>query len=325
MQPIQGLHHITAVTGNIQANVDFYRLVLGQRMVKTTVNFDDPGTYHFYFADDTGSPGTLITFFPWQNMPQGQIGNGETGAIGYAIPPESAEYWRTRLIELGLNPGRTEQRFGAEVIPVTDPDGIKLELITSDAPVNFQFWADGPIPRQHALRGFHSVTLWLAEVTETATLLTEHFGYTFVGQEGNRHRYQAPSHEMGVYVDLLHRPGQPFGRFGVGSVHHIAFRTANNAEQLEYQQRLASAGLGVTPVQNRIYFQSIYFRTSGGVLFEIATDGPGMSIDEPLESLGETLKLPPWVEPRRTAIEQTLPPFSRKQVMSPPQEEPANA
>ncbi len=314
MQPIQGLHHITAVTGNIQANVDFYRLVLGQRMVKTTVNFDDPGTYHFYFADDTGSPGTLITFFPWQNMPQGQIGNGETGAIGYTIPSQSVGYWRARLTALGLKPERTEKRFGAEIIPFTDPDGIKLELITDDTPFNFQFWADGPIPHQHALRGFHGVTLWLAEVTQTAALLTDHFGYTFVGQEGNRYRYQAPAREMGTYVDLLHRPGQPFGRFGVGSVHHIAFRTADNTEQLEYQHSLAQTGLGVTEVRNRIYFQSIYFRTPGGVLFEIATDGPGMSIDEPVESLGESLKLPPWVEPHRAAIEQSLPPFELKPV-----------
>ncbi len=314
MQPIQGLHHITAVAGDPQRNVDFYHNVLGQRLVKTTVNFDDPGTYHFYFGDEIGTPGTIMTFFPWRHMKRGRVGNGETAATAYAISPESVGFWQARLADLGLDFGDVEQRFGVEVIPFDDPDGLRLELIVSEEPATFRYWAEGPIPELHALRGFHGVTLWLAEVEATGQLLTNQLGYQFMGQEGDRYRYRGASNDIGLYVDLLHRPGQPAGKFGAGSIHHIAFRTVDDAEQLEYQRLLASAGFGVTEVKDRQYFHSIYFRSPGGVLFEIATDAPGFQIDEPVERLGQSLKLPPWLEQRRAQIEQKLPNFTLKPV-----------
>ncbi len=317
MKPIQGLHHITAIASDPQKNVDFYHNLLGQRMVKRTVNFDDPGTYHFYFADEVGTPGTVLTFFPWRTMRRGQRGNGETGATAYSIHADSVDYWRQRLSDHGVVVGEAQTRFGAQVLAFQDPDGMVIELITHDGPTTFQFWEDGPVPAAHALRGFHSVTLWLAEVEATAELLTQQLGYEFVGQEGNRSRYRAAGNDIGLYIDLLHRPGMPFGRQGAGTVHHIAFRTVDDAEQLEYLTTLRAAGQQVTPVQDRQYFHSIYFRSPGGVLFEVATDAPGFLYDEPIDELGTNLKLPDWFEAHRKDIEAVLPPFELKPIDKP--------
>jgi glyoxalase family protein len=311
MKPIQGLHHITAVAGDPQTNVDFYEQVLGQRLVKTTVNFDDPGTYHLYYGDEVGAPGTILTFFPWSHVGRGQHGNGETAAVAYAIPVASTGYWAERLESLGVAVKQVVTRFGEDVILFDDPDGMPLELVATDDPATFRFWADGPVPEQHALRGFHGVTLWLDEVGPTAVLLTEEMGYHFIGQEENRFRYKANADDRAIYIDIEHRPGQPRGAFGAGSVHHIAFRTVDDDEQLEYQQSLRAAGQHVTPVRDRQYFHSIYFREPGGVLFEIATDAPGFDYDEPVAELGRSLKLPPWLEPRRAQIEKRLPPIER--------------
>jgi len=314
MQPVQGLHHITAVASDPQANVDFYRLLLGQRLVKRTVNFDDPGTYHLYYGDNVGTPGTIMTYFPWQHVRRGRRGNGETGGMAYSIRPESVAYWQQRLQQMGAMPGGSDNRFGADVLTFTDPDGLQLELITTEQAATLEHWTGGPVPEEHALLGFHSVTLWLSEVEATANLLTEGLGYTFVGQEGSRYRYVAAGDNTGIYVDLLHRPGQPFGQFGAGSIHHIAFRTVDDTEQLEYLHRLRAAGWQVTPVQDRQYFHSIYFRSPGGVLFEIATDAPGFPDDEQVAELGSTLKLPAWLEPRRDEIEAALAPLELKPV-----------
>ena len=314
MQPIQGLHHITAVASNPQKNVDFYHHVLGQRLVKKTVNFDDPGTYHLYYGDEVGTPGTIMTYFPWQHMQRGQKGNGETAAMAYTIRPESIGYWQNRLKDKHIHLGQTVTRFGVDVLTFTDPDGLVLELIPSDEPATLRHWHEGPIPEQHALRGFHGVTLWLDEVEPTAVILTDHMDYTFVGQEGNRYRYKGASNDIGLYVDILHRPGLGYGRFGAGSIHHIAFRTVDDAEQLEYLRRLRQAGLQVTPVQDRQYFHSIYFRTPGHVLFEVATDAPGFPYDEPVAELGTHLKLPSWLESNRVQIEQILPNIELKSV-----------
>jgi glyoxalase family protein len=308
MKPIQGLHHITAMAGNAQANLDFYHTLLGQRLVKRTVNFDDPGTYHFYFADETGTPGTVLTFFPWPSAKRGERGNGEASAVAYTIRPGSVAYWRERLSAHGVTVTDEAPRFGQPVLAFTDPDGMRLELIASAAPATIRHWADGPVPADHALRGFHSVTLWLEDTRATAALLVEHLGYTFVGEEGDRARFAGASGDVGLYVDLVARPGQPRGRFGVGSIHHVAFRTVDDSEQLEYLGALQAAGFGVSPVRDRQYFHSIYFRSPGGVLFEVATDAPGFLYDEPVESLGQTLKLPSWLESRRDEIEAFLPP-----------------
>ncbi|MEM7347539.1 MAG: ring-cleaving dioxygenase [Chloroflexota bacterium] len=309
MKDIQGIHHITAFAKNPQANVDFYHTVLGQRLVKTTVNFDDPGTYHLYYGDEVGTPGTIMTFFPWPNAARGYPGNGEVAVTGYTIRRDSVEYWQNRFADQAIEFGDIETRFGEQVIPFKDPGGMQLELVTSEAPATIQHWAEGPIPEEHAILGFHSATLWVSSAAPTAIVLTDQMGYTFVGQEDNRWRYQGASNDIGLYVDLLERPGQPRGRMGAGSVHHIAFRTVDDEEQLEYLTKLSRAGLQVTPVQDRQYFHSIYFREPNGVLFEVATDAPGFYYDEPIAELGRSLKLPPWLEPNRSLIEKRLPQF----------------
>lgn len=307
MQSVQGLHHITAVASNPHQNVDFYHNVLGQRLVKKTVNFDDPGTYHLYYGDKIGTPGTIMTFFPWQQMRPSVRGNGETAAVSYAIPTTAVAYWQERLAAHGVPVGQTQERFGQTVLPFHDPDGMPLELIASDAPATITYWDSGAVPAAYALRGFHSVTLWLSEVALTGELLTRGLGYELVGQEGSRTRYRGASDDVGLYIDLLHRPGQPNGQFGTGSIHHIAFRTVDDAEQLEYLEKLRRQGYQVTSVRDRQYFRSIYFRSPGGVLFEIATDAPGFYYDEPIEALGTSLKLPLWLEPMRGNIEVALP------------------
>jgi len=325
VQPIPGIHHITAIASDPQANVDFYRNLLGQRLVKKTINFDDPGTYHFYYGDKTGSPGTIMTFFPWPQARRGMVGNGEIGACAYTISSESVSYWQERLAKYNVATSKMETRFGAAALPFRDRDGMALELIVKNEPTPYQFWKDGPIPAKHALRGFHSVTLWVAEAEKTAALLTEKMGYQLVGQEENRWRFQGLPGEMGIYVDLLVDPKRPYGRMGAGSVHHVAFRAYDDSEQLEYQHSLSKAGFGVTPIKDRQYFHSIYFRSPGGILFEIATDPPGFSLDERVAELGQSLKLPSWLEPHRQEIESILPSFTLKPFTEEDPQEPVHA
>jgi glyoxalase family protein len=315
MQPIQGIHHITALASDPQANVDFYHNVLGQRLIKTTVNFDDPGTYHLYYGDEVGTPGTLITFFPWGGAPRGHRGSGEIGAVAYSIRPESVDFWYRHLTQHGISVVNVTERFGSPVLTFTDPDGMPLELIGHQGPATFRFWADGPISEEHALRGFHSATLWLAQAEPTAELLTGILRYEKVAQDHDRWRFRAASDDIGQYIDLLIRPELRRGLMGAGSVHHMAFRTIDDSEQLEYQGAIAAAGHGVTPVRDRQYFRSIYFREPGGVLFEIATNGPGFLYDEPVERLGMSLKLPAWLEPQRALIERSLPPLTARPVV----------
>lgn len=314
MNPVQGIHHITAVASDPQANVDFYHHLLGQRLVKRTVNFDDPGTYHFYFGDEIGTPGTLLTFFPWQHMRRGQRGNGEVAATAYAISSSAVDYWRRRLAAHGVTAGEMQTRFGREVIPFQDPDGMIIELVVHDGRATFQHWQQGPVPAEHALRGFFGATLWVGEAQGTADLLTGPLGFTFTGQESNRFRFQAAYDDIGLTVDLLERPGMPMARLGAGSVHHIAFRTVDDQEQAEYLQLLRARGSQVSPVMDRQYFHSIYFRAPSGVLFEIATDAPGFLYDEAVDELGTHLKLPPWLEARRADIERAVPPLTLKAV-----------
>ena len=315
MEPIKGLHHVTAVSREAQVNVDFYRNVLGQRLVKRTVNFDAPDSYHFYFGDRIGTPGTVLTFFVWQNVKRGIRGNGETAAVAYNIPVGSISFWQDYLKARGVLVHPLEQRFGMEALPLDDPDGMRLEMIASDVSPDVLYWEEGPIPQAHALRGFHSVTLWLDEVEPTADLLVNQMGYELAGQEGNRYRFVGGIAALASTLDILHRPIQPEAppseaEFGAGSIHHIAFRVPTDEMQLENQSALRAAGYGVTPVRDRSYFHSIYYREPGGVLFEIATEGPGFAIDEPVSQLGESLKLPEWLEPNRSAIEQELPPIT---------------
>jgi len=314
MKPIQGLHHITAVAKDPQANVDFYEKVLGQRLVKKTVNFDDPGTYHLYYGDEVGTPGTIMTFFPWPNMHKGRVGNGETSGVAYSIPKGSISYWRDRLASMRVAIDKEASRFGEEVLIFKDAEGIQIELVATDDPSTIQIWNEGPIPEQHALRGFHSVTLLLDSVGASAELLIDQMGYSFVAKEGNRYRYAAASNDRGLYIDIEEQPGGQRGAFGAGSIHHIAFRTVDDDEQLEYRKVFTQSGRQVTPVRDRQYFHSIYFREPGGVLFEVATDAPGFLYDEPIDELGDNLKLPSWLEGQRDILEQKLPAIQRTHV-----------
>jgi len=314
MDAIKGLHHVTAVARDPQRNLDFYRNILGQRFVKRTVNFDAPDTYHFYFGDESGTPGSILTFFAWGNIRRGVHGNGETNVVAYNVPVGSLEFWQNRLQENGIKVDLIEERFGEKVLPFSDPDGMRVELVEMEKLPAVQFWADGPIPEMYALHGFHSVTLWLDEVEPTSDLLINQMGYQPAGQEENRYRFIGDPDALGHIVDIIHRPGKMQTGFGAGSIHHIAFRTPNDAQQLEYQSSLRAAGFGATDVMDRSYFHSIYFRERGGVLFEIATDVPGFATDESAETLGETLKLPEWHEPKRELIEQELLPITLKPI-----------
>ncbi len=305
MNRIQGIHHITCMTANPQQNLDFYTKVLGQRFVKRTVNFDDPGTYHFYYGDNVGSPGTIMTFFPWAHIAKGRRGNGETLATSYAIRPESVDWWQKWLTEHEIE-HTLETRFSEQVVVFADPEDMIIELVATTDSYVPAHWENGPIPAEHALQSFHSVTLGVHDATPTAALLTGSFGYELVGQENNRVRFKGAG-EYAQYIDLLVRPGHARGRLGAGSVHHVAFRTVDDSEQLEYMQALRSAGHMATDVKDRQYFHSIYFREPNGTLFEVATDAPGFLYDEPVESLGAELKLPSWLEQHRPKIEEILP------------------
>ena len=303
--PIVGLHHVTAIASNPQRNLDFYTQVLGLRFVKRTINFDDPGSYHFYFGDDAGSPGTILTFFPWPGATRGSHGVGETTATAFSVPAGSLEFWEKHLLAHGVPAERTGQRFDEQVLSFADPDGMRLEIVAhaDAAPVQPSRFAD--IPAEHAIRGFFGVTLALADAGRTAQVLTT-MGFPQVAVEGNRTRFSAPGAALGNHIDLVVPKNPSYGRMGAGSVHHIAFRTTDDAAQLAWKELLTNEGLAVTPVQDRTYFHSIYFREPGGVLFEIATDPPGFALDEPVESLGEALRIPEWLEPRRAVIEARL-------------------
>jgi glyoxalase family protein len=320
---IRGLHHVTAIASDPQRNLDFYVGLLGLRFVKCTVNFDDPGTYHFYFGDNRGTPGTILTFFPWPGAQRGTRGTGQIEATAFSIPPDSIGYWQERLKQQHVTAERTSTRFGEEVIRLIDPDGLLIELSAVAAgvpatpkpgeggsPGNIDPWPHSPVPTEHAIHGFHSVSAALEGYERTARLLTESFGYRLVDESGNRFRFASPDESApGRIIDLLCQPDTSMGRVAAGSVHHIAFRAKDEAEQLQWRKHLVDLGYNVTPVIDRTYFHSIYFREPGGVLFEIATDPPGFTSDEKVEELGTHLRLPSWMESARQQIEQILPPI----------------
>jgi glyoxalase family protein len=307
---VAGLHHVTAIASDPQRNLDFYIGLLGLRLVKRTVNFDDPGTYHFYFGDARGIPGTILTFFAWPGARRGHRGVAQIEATAFAISPDSVGYWLERFKQHHVTAEKTPARFGEEVIRFIDPDGLLLELIVSDSPARVEPWPDSPILPEHALHGFHSVSAALEGYEKTARLLTDSFGYRLVEQSGNRFRFVSPDDSApGRIVDLLCMPDGRPGNVAAGSVHHIAFRAKDDAEQLQWREHLVELDYNVTPVIDRIYFRSIYFREPGGILFEIATEPPGFTLDEKLDELGTRLRLPPWMESARSQIERVLPPI----------------
>lgn len=306
---ISGIHHITAIASDPQRNLDFYTRTLGLRLVKLTVNFDDPGTYHFYFADASGNPGTVLTFFPWPDARRGRHGVGQVGAVGFNIPPDSAGYWIERLKAENVSTGSPFRRFDEEVIPFIDPDGMQAELVASHrGKAEVTTWEKGPVPPEHAIRGFAAPALLVSEPQGTAALLSEVMGLRQIGESGNRLRFAGEA-VIGGVVDVEARPGAARGGMGAGAVHHIAFRTPDDDQQLAWRETLITDGFEVTEVRDRNYFHSIYFREPGGILFEIATDAPGFTIDEPFDSLGTHLKLPAWFEPRRETLQEILPPL----------------
>lgn len=306
---ITGIHHVTAVASSAAENLAFYTTVLGLRLVKKTVNFDDPHTYHLYYGDARGAPGTILTFFPWENLPPGRPGAGMVTAVAFAVARSSLNFWQQRLAAAGrsVQPG---ERFGEPLLSFSDPHGLPLAIVGLDAPPAPTAWDDGPIAAHNAIRGFHAVTATLNAASGIETLLGDTMGLRLHRRAGRRYRYlTADEATPGHFLDLVIDPRAPTGSPGGGTVHHIAFRTASDRTQSAWQTRLRESGLTVTGVRDRKYFRSIYFQSPGGVLFEIATDPPGFEVDESPETLGRDLKLPERYEQTRSAIETRLPPL----------------
>jgi glyoxalase family protein len=305
---MSGIHHITAIAGSPARNVGFFTRTLGLRFVKKTVNFDDPGTYHFYYGDEIGHPGTILTFFPWEHAAVGRAGAGLTQQSAFRIPTRSIGYWTHRLVDKGVRHEQPSRRFGEPVLELTDPDGLSLALVGVEGAERGPAWSNGDVPAEHAIRGFHGATLLTGDAPATAAILSDVLGFTEAGREGSNLRLEA-SDAIGGVVDVRQAKGMAAGRWGRGSVHHIAFRARDDAEQAQMARRLVEGhGVRTTEQRDRYYFRSIYFREPGGVLFEIATDEPGFAVDEPVATLGTQLKLPPFLEPRRKEIEAVLPP-----------------
>lgn len=302
-----GLHHITSIASDPRENVRFYTSELGLRFVKKTVNFDDPGTYHLYFGDENGSPGSIMTFFPWPNVKAGRHGTGQAEEVGYAVPKSSIGWWLDRLASRGVAHEGPAERFDESVIALKDPDGHLIEIVGVDWAQNVPVRANGDIPPEHAVRGFSGVSLWLGNGDATAQVLIDVLRFSEAGTDAGRRRFVSGESRIGTVVDIRQGDDHPAGALGGGTIHHIAFRAANDADQAEMASRARSLVREVTPQLDRNYFRSVYFREPGGVLFEIATDDPGFAVDEPVDRLGQALKLPPQYEAHRERIEAALP------------------
>ena len=304
-----GIHHITAIAGDPDRNLRFYARTLGLRLVKLTVNYDDPATYHFYFGDELGRPGSILTFFPWTHGSPGRLGTGQVAAVGFAISPSSLGFWIERLLAQGVGYQGPTRRFDEPVLAFADPDGLPIELIATERVGTMPGWAEGPVPAEHAIRALHGATIWEDGDTGTAELLEDQLGFRRLAEEGTILRLEG-GEGPGMLIDLRRAPGFWRGAGGVGTVHHIAFRADAAADQLARREALEGAGYQVTPVLDRTYFRSIYFREPGGVLFEVATDGPGFTVDESVGELGASLQLPSQLEPARDRITAVLPPLA---------------
>ena len=303
-----GLHHVTAIADDPQRNLDFYTRVLGLRLVKRTVNFDSPETYHLYYGDEAGRPASLLTFFPWAGVHRGRQGTGLATATAFSVPETSLGWWHTRLVEQGVDVSAPQLRSTEEVLSLRDPDGMVLELVAAPGDTRSGWDGVASIPSEHAVRGLHAVTLSERLLEPSVQMLTDLLGMQLGGEEGDRARFTMAGGASGALVDLA-ADGGDRGLQAGGTVHHVAFRAPDLATMTRWQGELMSAGVPVTDIRDRQYFKSIYFREPGGVLFEIATDAPGFDIDEPLLELGRSLKLPPWLEPSREQIAAALPPL----------------
>jgi len=304
---VNGIHHITAIAGNAKRNFDFYTKVLGLRLVKKTVNFDDPQTYHLYYGDKEGTPGTILTFFPWENIQTGRRGARQATEIGYSVPENSFEFWLKRFEDHNVTYNKVAEKFGQPYLTFLDPDGLKLELIASKTPDTRLPWETGEVKAENATRGFYNVTITTNKMQPTADILTGVFGYRLLEQHVNRYRFITDNVDNAAIIDLVEVAGEIAGHVAGGSVHHVAFRVKNEEALMFYREQIANLGLHITEKIDRNYFYSLYFREPGGVLFELATDNPGFSVDEPVESLGQHLKLPAQYEEYRASLETTLP------------------
>lgn len=309
---MSGIHHVTAIAGDAARNLDFYTRVLGLRLVKKTVNYDDPGTYHLYFGDEAGHPGTILTFFPWGHATRGRAGVGLAQQTTFRIPESAIGYWTHRFVEKGVAHEAIEKRFGEPVLAFTDPDGTSLALVGVAGAETEPAWQGSDVAAEHAIRGFHGVRLMLDDAKRTAAILTDVLGFENVGKEGNVTRFAAKGAEAGGVIEIHEAKGFLPGSMGRGSVHHVAFRAADDDEQGEMRRKLVEVHrIQATEQIDRNYFRSIYFREPGGITFEIATDQPGFAIDEPAASLGQALTLPEFLEGRRAEIEAALTPLEQ--------------
>ena len=309
MTGVTGLHHITCIAGDAQDNVDFYAGVLGMRLVKKSVNQDSPGTYHLFYADSDGHPGTDITFFPWPEMAPAKPGVGLAMEVSLAVPLGSIDYWVDRLTEHHLALGEIETRRGTAALPFSDPHGLPLVLHETGDDREFTPWRESSVTVEKQIRGLHSVRLWERDLATTAAFITGVLGFVDIGVERGWSGFEIGRGGSGCYVEIREIGEADRGRWGTGGVHHVAWRVADDKTELEVRDRIASARSRPTEVIDRFWFKSVYFLEPGGVLFEIATDGPGFAIDEDPATLGEHLVLPPWLEPHRGEIEAALPPI----------------
>jgi glyoxalase family protein len=304
---IKGIHHITAIAGNAKRNVNFYTDTLGLHLVKKTVNFDDPNTYHLYYGDTIGAPGSILTFFPWEGITAGRRGARQATEIGYSIPQGSLDFWLKRMEDHNVIHNKVADKFGEQYLTVLDPDGLKLELTVAKNTDDRQPWETNDIKADNAIKGFHNITITTNKIEPTAKILTDVFGYKLLEQHVNRYRFITDSVDNANIVDLVEVAGEMAGHVAGGSVHHVAFRVNDEKTLMEYRDIIAGLGLHITDKIDRNYFYSLYFREPGGVLFEIATDNPGFDVDEPADQLGQNLMLPEQYESRRAQIEKTLP------------------
>jgi glyoxalase family protein len=309
MGHITGLHHITCIAGDAQENVDFYSGVLGMRLVKKSVNQDSPGTYHLFYADGAGHPGTDLTFFPWPEMSPAKPGVGLAMEVSLAVPIGSIDYWADRLAEHGVPVGEIETRRQTAALPFTDPHGLPLTLHETGDDRQFSAWSDSPVPAERQVRGLHTVRLWQRDLAESAKFLTSVLGFVDLGSEGEWSAFGIEGGGSGRYLEIREIADAERGRWGTGGVHHVAWRVPDDETELEVRERIERAHRRPTEVIDRFWFKSVYFLEPGGVLFELATDGPGFTVDEDPATLGEHLVLPPWLEAQRTAIEAALPPL----------------
>ena len=304
---VHGLHHVTAIAGDPQENLNFYVGVMGMRLVKKSVNQDAPDTYHLFYADAVGNPGTDLTFFPWPSMPPARLGVGLTVEVPCAVAKGSVGYWQERLTKNKIELGNLETRFAEKVLPFKDPHGLPLALVETDEAREFVAWNESPVPPEHQVRGMHAVRLWERDLRPTEILLTEVMGFKLIGVENSWQRYGVEGGASGKIIELKELPQERRGQWGTGGVHHVAWRMRDSTEEMALRDAIVQTGLWPSEQIDRFWFKSVYFKEPGGTLFELATDGPGFDRDEKMEHLGEQLILPPWLEPQRKEIEAGLP------------------